>query len=307
MSNAPAAYRKTAGFPFAYLDEYAKKEIRRKLLKALAVPGYQVPYASREMPMGRGFGTGGVQITLSIIAPDDILKVIDQGSDESVNACNLRQFILKTCPGVKPTTRPEEATIVQTRHRIPELPLRKGQILVFQVPYPCPLMYVESSESKRKQMHSEQDYARLLVKLYEDLVHFKEITISSRYPTRIHGVYVMDPSPIPRWDVPKLHQSQAIHLFGAGREKKLYAVPPYTDAVPLAFDDVPFRVEDFTDGGGARRTCVRCGSDDTFLDEFFDNDGRRVYQCSDSDFCNRRAAAKTRNRKEDLCEQRARE
>ena len=49
---------KTA-YNFGFLDEYAKKEIRRVTLKAICIPGYQVPYASREMPMGRGFGTGG--------------------------------------------------------------------------------------------------------------------------------------------------------------------------------------------------------------------------------------------------------
>ena len=54
---------------FGFLDEYAKKEIRRASLKASAIPGYQVPYSSREMPMGRGFGTGGLQLTLSLIGP----------------------------------------------------------------------------------------------------------------------------------------------------------------------------------------------------------------------------------------------
>jgi alpha-D-ribose 1-methylphosphonate 5-phosphate C-P lyase len=36
---------------FGFLDEYAKKEVRRASLKAVAIPGYQVPYSSREMPM----------------------------------------------------------------------------------------------------------------------------------------------------------------------------------------------------------------------------------------------------------------
>ena len=33
------------------LDEYAKREIRRAVLTAVAVPGYQVPFGSREMPV----------------------------------------------------------------------------------------------------------------------------------------------------------------------------------------------------------------------------------------------------------------
>jgi alpha-D-ribose 1-methylphosphonate 5-phosphate C-P lyase len=267
------------------MDEFAKKEIRRKILKAIAIPGYQVPYSSREMPMARGFGTGGLQLTLSLIGPDDTLKVIDQGSDDSVNAVNIRNFIAQTCPGVALTTSTREATLIQTRHRIPEFPLEMHQILLLQVPYPDALVVVEPSEAKRKIMHGEADYARLWVKLYEDIVKFSEITISHRYPTKIAGHYVIDPSPIPRYDVPKLHQSKALLLFGAGREKKIYAVPPFTDAEPLSFTDMPFRVENFHDERGQRRRCSRCGSANSFLDEVVRDDGGKVYQCSDTDYC----------------------
>jgi len=272
---------------FGFLDEYAKKEIRRTALKAVAIPGYQVPYSSREMPMGRGFGTGGLQLTLSLLGKGETLKVIDQGSDDSVNAVNLRSFIEMTCSGVDTTISTDEADVIQSRHRIPEKDLREDQLLVLQVPYPDPLIVVEASENKRKTLHGEADYSRLLVKLYEDIVKFDEITISHRYPTRINDHYVIDPSPIPRWDVPKLHQSPALVLLGAGREKKIYAVPPYTKAEPLAFEDVPFRVEDFTDKNGQRRHCQRCGCTTSFLDEFVDSkSGEKVYQCSDSDWCN---------------------
>ncbi len=184
-------------YGFGFLDEFAKREIRRVILKAISIPGYQTPYASREMPMGRGFGTGGLQLTLSMIGPDDTLKVIDQGSDDSVNALNLRKFAELTCPEVSTTESTTGATLIQTRHRVPEIALREDQVLNLQVPYPDPLVIVEPSEAKRKIMHGEGDYARLLTKLYEDLVKFDEITISHRYPTRINGHYVIDPSPIP--------------------------------------------------------------------------------------------------------------
>ena len=46
-------------YNFAYLDEQTKRMIRRAILKAVAIPGYQVPFASREMPMPYGWGTGG--------------------------------------------------------------------------------------------------------------------------------------------------------------------------------------------------------------------------------------------------------
>ncbi|HSL40124.1 MAG TPA: alpha-D-ribose 1-methylphosphonate 5-phosphate C-P-lyase PhnJ, partial [Desulforhopalus sp.] len=64
---------------FGFFDEDAKKEIRRAMLKAVALPGYTVPFASREMPIARGWGTGGLQLTLSLITEEDCLKVIDQG------------------------------------------------------------------------------------------------------------------------------------------------------------------------------------------------------------------------------------
>ena len=67
-------------YNFAYLDEQTKRMIRRAILKAIAIPGYQVPFASREMPMPYGWGTGGVQVTAAVLGPDDVLKVIDHGS-----------------------------------------------------------------------------------------------------------------------------------------------------------------------------------------------------------------------------------
>ena len=76
---------------FAYLDERTKRMIRRAILKAVAIPGYQVPFGSREMPLPYGWGTGGIQVTASIIGPSDVLKVIDQGSDDTVNAVNTRE------------------------------------------------------------------------------------------------------------------------------------------------------------------------------------------------------------------------
>ena len=114
--NAPA-------YNFAYLDEQTKRMIRRAILKAIAIPGYQVPFASREMPMPYGWGTGGVQVTAAIIGPDDVLKVIDQGADDTTNAVSIRKFFVKTA-GVETTTETTEATVIQTRHRIPETPLQ---------------------------------------------------------------------------------------------------------------------------------------------------------------------------------------
>src|SRR5882762_4926034 len=140
-------------YNFAYLDEQTKRMIRRAILKAIAIPGYQVPFASREMPMPYGWGTGGVQVTAAILGPQDVLKVIDQGSDDTTNAISIRKFFGKTA-GVATTTRTTEATVIQTRHRIPEAPLHADQVLVYQVPIPEPLRFLEPRETETRRMHA---------------------------------------------------------------------------------------------------------------------------------------------------------
>jgi len=282
----PAAAAGTlAGYNYGFIDQGAKKEIRRSLLKAVAIPGYQVPFGSRELPIARGWGTGGLQITLSLVLPDDVLKVIDQGCDGSVNAVNIRTFI-GTVTGVETTSLTAEASVIQTRHRIPEERMTENQILVLQVPYPEALREVEPSELETRRMHAEADYSRMWLYLYENIVNFGEIRISYRYPVAVNGRYIMDPSPIPRWDVPKLHMADTLFLFGAGREKRIYAIPPYTRVEPLEFEDHAFRVEDF-----AGAVCERCGATDAFLDEVIDDAaGRRRYVCSDTGYCDRRCA-----------------
>src|SRR6056297_1927586 len=106
--------------------------IRRAILEALAIPGYQVPFASREMPMPYGRGRGGVQVSAAMLTPADVFKVIDQGADDTTNAVSIRSFFERTA-GVATTTPTGEATVIQSRRRIPEAPLTEGQILVYQV------------------------------------------------------------------------------------------------------------------------------------------------------------------------------
>jgi alpha-D-ribose 1-methylphosphonate 5-phosphate C-P lyase len=273
-----------SGYNFAFLDEVSKREIRRALLKAVAIPGYQVPFGSREMPIARGWGSGGLQITLAVIGPTDTLKVIDQGTDAGVNAVNIRRLVERTAPGVTTTYETAEATVIQSRHRIPEVPLRADQTLVLQVPLPEPLRMVEPREAVTRQLHAEADYSRVWVHLYEDVITNGEISRAAGYPVLVNGRYVMSPSPIPRWDIHRLNQSPSLTLLGAGREKRIYAVPPYTDVVPLDFDDYPFRVEDF---GGKR--CARCGAEHTYLDEIIVDGGGRVFACSDTAYCDERS------------------
>ena len=270
-------------YNYAYLDEQTKRMIRRAILKGIAVPGYQVPFASREMPMPYGWGTGGVQVTAATLVPDDVLKVIDQGADDTTNAVSIRKFFQKTA-GVAVTGRTTEASVIQTRHRIPETPLTGDQILVYQVPIPEPMRFLEPRETETRRIHALADYGLMQVRLYEDIARHGEIATAYAYPVEVAGRYVMDPSPIPKFDNPKLDDCPAIQLFGAGREQRIYALPPHTRVRSLDFEDHPFIAS------RAEHACAICGSEASYLDEVITDDaGGRMFVCSDTDYCAQRA------------------
>jgi phosphonate metabolism protein PhnJ len=66
----------------------------------------------------------------------------------------------------------------------------------------------------------------------------------------------------------------------------VYAIPPHTPVISLDFEDHPF--ERYRHDA----TCALCGSIESFLDEVvIDDDGGRMFVCSDTDYCERRRAA----------------
>jgi alpha-D-ribose 1-methylphosphonate 5-phosphate C-P lyase len=267
-----------APMSYGFLDASAKRELRRKMIKAVCVPGCQMPYASREVPMARGWGTGGLQVSLTLIHPQMRVKVIDQGADDSVNAASIRRFLARVS-GAPVTLDTLKADLIQSRHRIPEEILREDQVLVLQVPNPEPLRPVQPNMSVARQMHGDADYGRMWLQLYEQIVRSGRVMQGASYPSMVNGRHVMTPSPIPRWDVPKLHMAQHLTILSAGREKRIFAVPPYTRVEPLVFDDVPYRVEDH---GGL--TCYRSGTKGFFMNEIPQGDGSSAYEVSDSEY-----------------------
>nr|NJM03316.1 alpha-D-ribose 1-methylphosphonate 5-phosphate C-P-lyase PhnJ [Desulfobacula sp.] len=253
--------------------------IRRAILKALAVPGFQVPFGGKEVPLPCGWGTGGIQLTASLLGKEDVLKVIDQGCDDAVNAVGIKDFFRKTA-GIRITENTPEATLIQTRHRIPETPLKEGQIMVYQSPDPEPLRFIEPRRAETLKMHAYEEYGAIYVRLYEDISKHGRMVAAFDYPALVHGRYIMSPSPLPGFDNPKLHRSPAIHLFGSGREKRIYAVPPYTDVKSLDFEDYPFEPEPW------EQSCALCGSTASFLDEIITDDkGSSLFVCSDTEYC----------------------
>ena len=121
------------------------------------------------------------------------------------------------------------------------------------------------------------------VRLYEDITRHGHVETAYDYPVVVNGRYLMRPSPIPKFDNPKLDRCPALLLFGAGREKRIYAVPPHTAVRSLDFEDHPFTVETWD------RPCALCGAAGVFLDEIIvDDKGGRMFVCSDTDYCARR-------------------
>lgn len=291
MSNAPEPHEHRSeaaaiaeAYNYAYLDEQTKRMIRRAILKALAIPGYQVPFGSREMPVPYGWGTGGIQITAALIGEADVFKCIDQGADDTTNAVSIRKFFALTA-GAATTERTADATIIQTRHRIPEHPLTEDQILVFQVPQPEPLRMLEPRETETRAMHAYEEYGLQYVALYENVARYGRVAATAGFPVMVDGRYVMSPSPIPKFDNPKLDRNAAILLFGAGREKRIYAVPPFTDVKSLGFEDRPFETQSWNE------TCALCDASDSYMDEVvLDDAGGRMFVCSDSHYCAERRA-----------------
>jgi alpha-D-ribose 1-methylphosphonate 5-phosphate C-P lyase len=148
------------------------------------------------------------------------------------------------------------------------------------VPIPEPLRWLEPRESETRRMHALADYGIMHVKLYEDIAQFGRVATSYNYPVLVNGRYVMASSPTPKFDNPKMHDCPALQLFGAGREKRIYAVPPYTRVESLDFDDHPFEVQRWDEA------CALCGARDSYLDEVVtDDQGGRMFCCSDTDYC----------------------
>ena len=60
-------------YNFAYLDEQTKRMIRRAILKAVAIPGYQVPFAD-EIRQQTGIMTGAVGMITGAEQAEHILR-----------------------------------------------------------------------------------------------------------------------------------------------------------------------------------------------------------------------------------------
>lgn len=107
---------------------------------------------------------------------------------------------------------------------------------------PEPLRFIEPRETETCTMHALEEYGVMQVKLYEDIACFGYIATTYAYLVKVNGRYVMDLLLILKFDNLKMDMMLALQLFGAGREKRIYAVPPFTRVESFDFDDYLFTV-----------------------------------------------------------------
>jgi alpha-D-ribose 1-methylphosphonate 5-phosphate C-P lyase len=73
--------------------------------------------------------------------------------------------------------------------------------------------------------------------------------------------------------------ARCLYLFGAGREKRIQCIPPFTRVEPLEFEDIRFKVEEFIG--------VRCSASDkekAFMDQIYAEDLSHSWVINDSNF-----------------------
>ncbi len=92
---------------------------------------------------------------------------------------------------------------------------------------------------------------------------------------------MMSPSPVPAQDNARMHQNPAIQIFGAARERRIYALPAYSNVQSLCFADLDFLPRK------PAASCMICQSSEGFLDNLGTLDAPQ-WVCSDSECCQAR-------------------
>jgi ABC-type multidrug transport system fused ATPase/permease subunit len=97
------------------------------------------------------------------------------------------------------------------------------------------------------------------VKLYEDIARHGQIATAYAYPVKVEGRYMMDPSPIPKFDNPKMSpQPGAAALRRGPREAHLCPAALDRRCVSLDFEDHPFATS------RSAACCALCGARDSY-------------------------------------------
>jgi alpha-D-ribose 1-methylphosphonate 5-phosphate C-P lyase len=157
------------------------------------------------------------------------------------------------------------------------------------VPIPEPLRFLEPRETETRKMHALEEYGLMHVKLYEDIAKHGRIATTYAYPVKVEGRYVMDPSPTPKFDNPKMHRSDQRCNCSARAAKSAFTPSrPYRRRQPR-FRGPSVRDPDLRQSPArcaARRRSISTRSCST-------TSGGRMFVCSDTDHCETRRARAT--------------
>jgi alpha-D-ribose 1-methylphosphonate 5-phosphate C-P lyase len=149
-----------------------------------------------------------------------VLKVIDQGADDTTNAVSIRAFFAKTAGVWRRRRRPRRLDhpdpAPDSRNAADR---RSGAGLPGADPRTLALL--EPRETETRKMHALEEYGLMHVKLYEDIARNGHIATTYAYPVKVEGRYVMDPSPTPKFDNPKMHRSARCSCSARARKADL--------------------------------------------------------------------------------------
>ena len=99
-----------------------------------------------------------------------------------------------------------------------------------------------------------------------------EIAKSYAYPVKVEGRYVMDPSPIPKFDNPKLGDCPRPAASSApGASSASMRCRPIRVSRSLDFEDYPFKASK------PDQPCALCGASDSYLDEVINGRCRHAH------------------------------
>ena len=147
-------------------------------------------------------------MTGGIIGHDDTLKVIDQGADDTTNAVSIRHFFERTDRGATTSRRRRRVSsklaIAFPKRRWPRTRSSSTRC------DPEPLRWLEPREAETRKMHALADYGPMYTKILEDIAQFGRVTTAYDYPVLVNGRYLMKPSPIPKFDNPKMDMNPAL-------------------------------------------------------------------------------------------------
>ena len=215
--------------------------------------------------------------------------MIDQGADDTTNAVSIRAFFARTA-----SVRRHRAHRRGHDHPDPAPGARgeaagEGQILVYQVPIPEPLALLGAPRAGDT---TDACACGLRADARQTLRGRRAGWAGSRLPTLIRygspAVMSWTLRRSPSSTIPKMHRSvRRCNYLGPGREKRIYAIPPFTEVVSLDFEDLSVLGPNL----GPALWAVRVDHA-SYLDEVvIDDRGGRLFCCSDTDFCRSRREA----------------